>query len=76
MSGLGEKRNSCTSQMRERRNNAVRMFFHEAVAGHEYWSAHYMIGQGTYYQCIYLILVKQEIRGSYEYLGHDSLVGG
>lgn len=38
------------------------------VAVHEeYWPAHYSVGQGTYYQYMFcLILVKQEIRGSCE----------
>lgn len=70
MSGLGEKRDSFNSQMRQRRNNAVHMFFHKTVSGHEYWSAHYTIGHGTCDQYILcLILVKQEIWGSYEIWG-------
>lgn len=74
INGLGEKRDSFSSQMRKRRNNAVHMFFCEMVAGREYWSARYTIGHGTNYQYILcLILVKQEIWGSHEYLGHDSL---
>jgi len=60
--------------MRERRNNAVRMFFRETVAGHEYWPAYYTVGHSAYYQYVLcLILTKQEIWGSYGYLGHDSL---
>lgn len=41
--------------------------FFPRVAVHEYWPAPYTVGHGTYYQYILcLILVKQEIRRSYE----------